>query len=200
MKRILFAAAALAAIGFNTSAMAAASASATVAMSGPVDPTCTLGTPVASATTGAVATPGASNTGVALTLANASTAALEASGFTLTYAGMCNYAHSVGIKATNGGLLNASAVANAPIAGTFVQRVGYTASAAWGGVTAAVPGATTSTSAATGVAAAMIAQQSAVAGSNLGDLVLTVAIAADANPVVAGTYSETLTLKIGATI
>jgi hypothetical protein len=202
MKRILFAAAAIAALGFNSSAFAAPSGSADVTMSGTVAPTCTLGAPTASAQTNATTTPGAATSTVALTLADSTTAALNAGGFTLTYAGMCNYAHNVGIKAANGGLLNASAVANAPVAnsGTFVQRIGYTATAAWAGQSAAVPGATTSTSVATGVAAATVAQNTAVAGSNAGDLVLTVAIAADSNPVVAGAYSETLTLKIGATL
>lgn len=203
MKRILFAAAALATIGFNTSAFAAADATATVTMGGAVVPTCTLGAPVQSAETNATTTPGALTSSVALTLANASTAALNAGGFTLTYAGMCNYAHSVGIKATNGGLLQATPVT--PVGGTFVQRIGYTASIGWAGANVAVPGgAMTSTAAATGLVAAQTANNAAVAGFNKGDLVLTVAVGSGANastdPVVAGTYSETLTLQIGATL
>lgn len=199
MKRILFAAAALAAFGFNTSAMAADSATATVTMGGTVADTCTLQAPTFAATTGAPTNTATTNTStVALSLADSTTAQLKASGFTLTYAGMCNYAHQVGIKATNGGLLNATPVA--PVGGTFVQRIGYTASAVWATKTVAVPGAITSTVSATGEIAAQAAVHEAVIGSNQGDLVLTVGIAAVATPVVAGTYSETLTLKIGATI
>jgi hypothetical protein len=202
MKRILFAAAALAAVGFNTSAMADASASAAVTFSGTNAETCTLGTPVPSAQTNAVATPGASTTTVAMTLTNSTSAALNAGGFTLTYAGMCDYAHSVGIKATNGGLLNASAVANAPVAGSgaFIQRIGYTSSVAWAGATTTGPAPANDTAVATGDTPSTVAIQTAVLGSNRGPLVLTVGIAADATPVVAGLYSETLTLKIGAII
>ncbi len=196
MKRILIAATAIAALGFNTSAFAAVDASATVTMGGKVANTCTLGTPTLSSLNASL-TPAASSSVVTFnSLANTNTAALNASGFAMNYEGMCNMAHQIQLKAANGGLRQVTPVA--VLGGNFVERIGYTATATWGGQTASPAIDATSTGAAP--AAAEKQDTKTVAGANAGTLVLQVTIPSNAAPVVAGDYTETLTLKVAATI
>ena len=154
------------------------------------------------ATFGSAAGNGGTTAVTITNLADAGTAVLNSAGFTLTYSNsFCNYAHSVGIKATNGGLINASAAANAPVGGTFVQRVGYDADVTWAGASTQGPKPASVTTTAAGDGAQDDAINTSVSGSNRGDLVLSVAIDNSAtDPVVSGAYSETLTLKIGATL
>ncbi len=202
MKKLILAAASLVALS-SGSAFAADTQSTDVTFSGTVANTCVLKQGVFSAGTNAVlsgtAGGNAGTSTVALTLADATTAALNSAGFTLTYAdSYCNYAHKITIKATNGGLLN-STTGNDPVAtsGAFVQRIGYDADLKWmGNSFAQGPNPSTSTTDKTGDTSATNEMPFAVNGANRADVVLTVAIASNTNPVVAGTYSETLTIKL----
>lgn len=206
MKKLIIVATAVAALA-GSSAFADASQSTDVTFSGSVDKTCVLTAPTVTLSKNASSTAlnGASGIStIAITnLADASTAALNAASFTLTYAdSYCNYNHQVGIKAKNGGMID-SGTANDPVAdsGNFVRRIGYTSNVAWGGGTDLTgPAPTTVYDTDAGDASKTTKLEKNVAGANRGNLVLTVSIAADANPVVAGSYSETLTLKIGATL
>ncbi len=205
MKKLIIAATAVAALTAS-SAFADASQSTSVTFSGSVDNTCVMTTPTVTASSNAASTALAGAAGVstiAITnLADASTAALNAASFTLTYDGSyCNYAHKVGIKALKGGLVE-TADTNDVVAGSgnFVQRIGYDADVTWAGASTQGPDPATSYSSDEGDATKTTAINTTVTGANRGALVLSVAVAADTNPVVAGTYSETLTLKIGATL
>ena len=203
MKKLIIAAASLAALA-SGSAFAADSQSTDVTFAGTVANTCVLKNAVSSGLSNVTETSVAGNAGTSVlaitNLADATSAALNSAGFTLTYAdSYCNYAHKISIKATNGGLIN-STTGNDPVAtsGTFVQRIGYDADLKWmGPAFAQGPNPATSTSTKAGDAASTTQIDFPVSGANRADVVLTVAIAANVNPVVAGSYSETLTIKLG---
>ena len=178
-------------------AFAAPSASNDITINGTAPQVCTLGNPN---TTGSATNATFAGTTVSVTaLASATDASLNQTSVTLRYAGLCNYAHNVGLKSANGGLVNASGAANAPVAGsgTFIQRVGYTATANWAGANDVLA---TSNSTTSYVAPGVVKANWSVAGANQGNLDVNVAIASSSTPVVAGTYGDTLTVGIGAAL
>lgn len=192
MKRVLMAAAA--ASLFVAPAFAADSASTAIDFSGTVENTCVLEAGADSAATNA------SLAGTTVTLSDLvddTTAVLNASGLTLTFAdSYCNYAHDVDLDATNGGLIS-SAVSGDVVGGTFVTRIGYTADLSWAGQAINLAP-TTDTNDFDG-AEAVDGTKIDIAGANREDLTIVFAIAQDNpnDPVLAGTYSETLTIEMG---
>ncbi|KAF0092808.1 MAG: hypothetical protein FD163_574 [Hyphomonadaceae bacterium] len=205
MKRIIFAATSFAAMAMAGSAFAANSQTTTAFMQGNVPDTCVLTAPTVTASTNATNVLLGGNGGqstMLLTLADANTAKLNAVSFTLTYAdSYCNYNHSVGIKATNGGLI-ASDYDPVATSGAFIRRIGYDADIKWmGPAFAQGPNPGTSTTTDLGDTLSTAAVNFPVAGANRADLVIQVTIDnSNQTPVVSGTYTEYLTLKIGATL
>jgi len=207
MKKMLLFGAAVVALSCATApAFAAASASNGVAISGTSTPTCTLNSGVQSAATNATYTPGAGASTLAVTtLASATDATLQTTSATVTFVGMCNYAHNVGLMSANSGLQNAS-TSNDPLAtsGSFIKKIGYTASYQWAGHSSTGSETLTFTNdVGTGSSAAATVTKGAtfaVSGANRGNLVLQFDIAGLATPVVAGTYTDTLTVQIGASL
>lgn len=184
--------AAAAALLFAAGGANAQSASSSITLSGTAAPTCNIPTtPVASSNTNVTinsSTAAASSLTVTSFIDTAAVA--NAAALTLTYANaMCNYAHNVGVQTTNGGIKQQSGTTTV-IGGTFANNVNYTATATFGGSTATI----------TTNGTANAKQSTAVAGANMGNLVLTVSVAAGTNPVLQGSYSDTLTLQIGAAL
>lgn len=126
---------------------------------------------------------------------NTDTAAMDTSSAPITYAGAwCNYAASISVKSTNGGMTPAAATATLAaltVAGTFAPRIDYTAEMAFCGQTTSLT--TTGT-------AADVSTLMACGGPNIGDLVLTLSTAATTVPLVAGDYEDVLEVKIGVTL
>ncbi len=205
MKKLILAASAIAAmIGSNV--LADASQSTSVTIGGSVTPTCIMTTPTFAAATNASSVllvgPAGTSAVTIPNLADSATAALNSSDFKLTYSdSYCNYAHTVGIKATNGGLVD-SGTGNDPVAGSgdFVRRIGYNSIVSWAGQDIDGPNPATSVSTDLGDATKTSAINTSIAGANRGALVLHVVVPSNPNPVIAGSYTETLTLKIGATL
>lgn len=192
-KYIVSAAAVAAAMALTTAAQAAPSASSDITITGVAESVCNIpSAPAPSANTNF--TVGASTAAAtALTVTdfiNDTTALANAAAITLTFgSAMCNYAHVLDLRTLNGGLLNAAPPAI--VAGTFLDRVDYSASATFGGTTANLT---------TDGTAGLTNGGQAVAGANIGNLVLTITISAGATPVLVGTYTDTLRVQIGAAI
>lgn len=98
----------------------------------------------------------------------------------------CNYQAYVGIRTQNGGLIRSGQ----PVAG-FDNKVDYSATLSWASTTAAI-----NTSTATSFT--NVVQISAPAAT--GDAILNVTPIANANPLIAGSYQDILTLQIGASL
>jgi hypothetical protein len=191
MKRILFAAAALAAFGFSSSAMAAATAEARVQVSGTVANTCTLAATETFSGTGANKT---AADAVFLTLADETNATLKASNFEMTFKAMCNSAHEVTLRSTKGGLVQTNETPVDVREGTFIKRIGYEAKVIWAATPVVVA---PSTNVGTSVGQGEMTARGSVTGAKDGDLRLQVAVTAVNTPVVSGTFSDTLTINIG---
>ena len=204
MKRIIFAATSIAALTIAGSALAASSQTTTTLMQGNVPDTCVLNTPTFAAlyaSSPALVGNGGQST-ILLTLADSTTAKLNGVSFELTYAdSYCNYAHSVGIQATNGGLIASD---NDPVAtsGAFIRRIGYDADIKWmGPAFAQGPNPAHSTTLDSGDATQAAAFNFPVTGANRADLVIRVTIdSSNTTPVVSGTYTEYLTVRMAATL
>lgn len=201
MKRVLMAASAVALLA-APSAIAADSQTTDITFSGSVADTCVMSAPTVTASSNATSTAlegnvGTSVIGIDSLATSADDASLAAASFQLTYAdSYCNYAHTIDMASLNGGMEIATPVS--VVGGTFVQLIGYDSTLTWGAATVTDVDAATSTASATGTP--VNGTEDTVAGAYRGDLVLDVAIAADANPVVSGTYSETLTISLGVAI
>ena len=117
---------------------------------------------------------------------------------TLRYVGMCNYAHNVSIKSTNGVMVNGAFVAPVAGSGAFVERVGYAANFTWAGSSAATGIADKTSTSANAAFGAQTSSDTSIAGANAGNLDVTLTFAANASPVVSGTYTDVLTAQIGA--
>lgn len=196
MKRVLGIAAGIALLISAGAAQAADSASSAITIQGVAENVCNIPTAPGTGTPSNITVGASTAATTALTITdfiNDTTAVANSASITLTFANaMCNYAHNLGLKTTNGGLTQQAGGSTAVGgSGTFLSRVDYTASASFGGVT-------TSNLVTAGTAAASVS--SGVSGANLGDLVVTFSIAAGAVPVLQGTYQDTLTVKIGAAI
>ena len=184
-------------------AFALPSANATVTMGGKVENTCTLGalTPVgatnASLATGATAT----NATVNITTLASATTALYQTGtvITLGMSGMCNYVHNVSLQTTKGGLkpTPAQLLANSEVAASqpFLKHVNYNAIVTWGGP---VPTVLSTSNVAGDKTSAAISGAFTGAGSLILSLVSPAGFAT--TPMIAGTYTDTLKLQIGAAL
>jgi hypothetical protein len=164
-------------------------ATSDITMQGQVANTCGfLSGPVPSNTNNASLTDATVGTPiVTFDLADATTANLKASTIRLTFGGMCNYSPTtLSLKSTKGGLIAGSAPA-LPISG-FLTRIDYTATAQWGTASA---GFTTDGS------LPIVSNSSAVNSPRNVNLVLNIMIDAATTPVIAGTYTDTLTVQLG---
>lgn len=187
---------------------AQANASNNLSMGGTSPDVCLIrAAPTAPSTTNASLTGANAGAGtVAITtLASAANATLQAAAITLNFSAMCNNAHSITLTSTNGGLQNAAAVENTVLAGStnFIRKVGYTVGYTWGAQTGG--GFTFLNDTGVGGSGALSAPATStplvINGANDGSLVMTINVAAVANtPVVAGGYSDTLTLAFSSTI
>lgn len=198
--KLLFAAAAFSLL--SGPSFAQASADDTLTLSGTMVPVCTLSaSPVASSLVGATTFNGTNTVSIS-DLFSTVNATMAAGGVTLTYAGMCNYNHFISLRSTNSGLSNVTLAADDPVAGsgTFVQKIGFAASAAWAGAGPATLN-FVNILATPAADAPLTSTNVAVTGSNQGDLVLTLTFPASAGrPVVRGAYADTLFVQIGADI
>lgn len=202
MKRVLMAAAA-ASLLVTPAALAAPSQTTDVTISGSVADTCVMSAPTVTASSNATASAlngnaGTSTIGIDSLATSADDASLAAASFQLTYSdSYCNYAHSIDMASAKGGMVIDTPVA--VVGGTFVQMIGYDSTLTWGAASVTDVDSTTST-ASNAAPGAVNGTEASVAGAYRGDLILDVSIAADTNPVVSGTYSETLTISLGVAI
>ena len=205
MKRIIFGLASVALLaGTATTAMSAADDDTKITITGTAENVCRIGgvlasDPTAGAVTNITSTTLGNNAST-LTITDFvvdATAILNDAASTLTYAdSYCNYAHNISMSAANGGLDHDGVVS--VTGGTFTQHVNYTAIATMGAQSNTLTLAE-STTAVHG--AAVVSTATAVAGANRADL--TVAIDIDqspTDPVLAGVYTDTLCIQIGAAL
>lgn len=174
-------------------AYAADTATTVITLSGTAPNTCNIPTaPTAPAASNMSLNGGgtvAANTVNVTNIFNTTTGALTGGNITLRFGNVvCNYNATIGLRTTNG---NLTAAAGTIVGGTFLNDIDYTATATWG----AAPVATLN---ATGTAGATVNQ--AAGGANVADLDLVITVGASATPVVGGTYSDTLTLQVGAAL
>lgn len=203
MKKILLAATA-ASMMIAGSAHAASSASADVTLSANVPNTCYIrslapaslpsnvsGTNVSNTTSGAV------TISYGTELADANTAIALQKTATYNLSAYCNYAsHTVGLKSTNGGLVTAS---NATTVGSFDHRINYTANYTWDGTVA--PSITTSGNLGNGNSVStFVDNQTAALPTNTTNAVLTITTTAGTDPLVQGSYTDTLKISLGAAL
>lgn len=187
-------AAALACGFFAAGAVHAADTATTViTLSGTAPSTCNIPTapsaPSASNMTLNGGGTAAANTVNVTSIFDATTGALSGGNITLRFGNVvCNYNATIGLRTTNG---NLTAAAGTVVSGTFLNDIDYTASATWGAAPVATLNATGTAGTTTNVAAG---------GANVADLDLTITVAPSATPVIGGTYSDTLTLQVGAAL
>lgn len=192
--RLLCFATALAGIG-AAPAFAQATDSDTVNLSGTQAQTCTLGAFSAGAVSGALNAGNFSAGTLNLTgTMSASTAIRAAGSITLNATAMCNYGHNVSVRQTGGGLINASDVA--PTQGTFIRKQGYEAVVSWASLT--ITASSADVTAAPPAPAAVTSTDQSISGAASGTLSLTLSVAASASPVVAGAYTDSVVVQIGA--
>jgi len=212
MKRIFLLAAVVASAITPATAFAAPTANSNVQLNATVANTCAIrgitGSPANATLTatgeslltnasGSDALAGASLAFTNTSLFNSTTAATNAIANALTVSAFCNYAtHNVGLQSANGGLI---ASGTAPTtAGTFAERVNYTAVlSAWGAVTSTLDttAATTTRIAAETNAPPVI--QATPVNTNTATLVITTK-AYTTHPALAGAYTDTLRIRLGA--
>lgn len=203
MKRVLMAAAA-ASLFASPAAFAADSQTTNITIEGTVANTCVMGTPgflgTNASQTALAGNAGTSAVEITSLAVSADDAALAAVEFTLTYSdSYCNYAHSVDLNSANGGLVDATPIDVVAGSGDFVRRIGYDSTLTWADGAAIVSDVDPTTSTAQATGTAIDGTAAPVSGAFRGDLVLGVVIASNPNPVVAGTYNETLTVTMGPT-
>lgn len=179
----------------TTPVFAQATDSDALNLSGTQAQTCTLGAFSASAATGAlvVGDYGAGTLSLTGTM-SPSTAIRAAGSITLNAAAMCNYAHSVSVRQSGGGLINASDLA--PAQGTFIRKQGYDAVVSWAAetITASSPDVTAEPS----PPAAVTSTNQSINGAASGTLGLTLSVVDSASPVLSGTYTDSVVVQIGA--
>lgn len=135
----------------------------------------------------------ASNTVNITQFVNQNTALVNASNLSLQFPGtLCNYNATVSIQSKSGGLVSANGSAVASGSGAFLQSVPYTVNATWGSVNL-----TLDTSTANGSTMTVSAPTN---GATSGNLTLLFATQASSLPVPQGTYQDTVTVKIGASM
>lgn len=178
---------------------AASSDDESVAINGTVVNTCTLGVPSQVGALNGSLIGGATSTSATLTFTNIADATdASYTGFgsvvSLSFAGMCNYAAKLGVQTTSGALINSNA-ANVPVAGSlpFSDKVMYQAAASWNGV-----GPTLNTNGTAG-----IKNEQSYAGALLADVILDITLklaSVPGSPMLAGDYTDTLTIQLGASL
>ena len=162
------------------------SASVNFALTGTAVPVCLLG--AATATGGATNATYAANTITLTQFIDPSTALVTASTMPLQISNaMCNYNAWLSVSSQNGGMTSSNA--STVVGGSFLTTVPYTVQASWGTLTV-----TLDTSTGNKVA------KTQAAGANAGALSLNFATVASTLPVVQGTYSDVVTVKIGASM
>ncbi len=109
--------------------------------------------------------------------------------FTLTVQATCNYAHSFGLKSQNGGLKNTT---TSVVGGSFIQSVNYTVGGLWGLHPIALQ--------TFGLPNTKSFGFGDVDGANRGSVVLAVSLNNPLfnRPLVAGAFTDVLTLQLGA--
>lgn len=172
---------------------AADTATTVITLSGTAPSTCNIPTaptaPVSSNMTLNGGGTAAANAVTVTDIFNTTTGALTGGNITLRFPSvMCNYNATIGLRTTNGNLTTGAATV---VGGTFLTDIDYTASTAWGGAAVASLNATGTAGATTNTVSG---------GANVGDLDLTITVAPSALPVYGGTYSDTLTLQVGAAL
>jgi hypothetical protein len=147
-------------------------------------PVCLLSSPIVS---GSSLNAGYAVNSVTLTqLIDPTTALANDSSISLQIAhALCNHSAWLSLGSRNGGLTSSTGASVA--AGQFLTVIPYVAAASWGGLTL-----TLDTGSGVNIA------KGEVAGANSGSLSLNIAVHKGATPVVQGTYSDVLTVKIGA--
>lgn len=176
-------------------ALAQATDTDTVSLSGTQAQTCTLGAFSAGAATGALVVGDFGAGTLTLTGTMSSSTAIRAAGsITLNATAMCNYGHNVSVRQTGGGLINASDFA--PTQGTFVRKQGYAAAVTW--ATETITASSSDVTTAPAAPAAVTSLDKSISGAAAGTLSLTLSVAASASPVVAGAYSDSVVVQIGA--
>jgi len=194
MKKMILGATAAALLA--SPALAAPSAEQTVTINGTAPTVCTLGAPTSANLVGNLNVTGSTVTVTGLF--DAADATMDAGSVTLRFAGMCNYPHNVSLKSANGYLYNTTSNV-APLSGTFFRRIGYNAAYAWANVfrPTAIPAVDSTLAGQSGVA--VTSADAAVSGANLGTLNVTLRFdGSGTTPVVAGNYTDSLTVQIGA--
>ena len=184
-----------------TAAIANATATADIVMSANVPNTCyinNLAPIVTPSNVGATSVSNTTNGSVTIsygnTLADPITAIATPSVVTYSVNAYCNYAaHNVALKSDEGGLVTGS---NQTTVGAFDHRINYAADFAWGSVH---PSITTVGNLGTANAVPVVDNEIAPVPTNLNST-LTVATAAGTNPLVAGTYGDTLRISFGASL
>jgi hypothetical protein len=162
------------------------SASTSFTITGVAVPVCVLSSPAASGSS--VNATFALNTVSLTQLIDPNTALVNDSALTLEVShAMCNYAAWLSLGSRNGGLTSSNASGVASGSGGFLTVVPYTAAATWGGMSVSLD--TTS---------GLKVAKAQATGANSGSLVINVATQKSQLPVVQGTYSDVLTVKLGA--
>lgn len=160
-------------------------------MGGEAVPICQMPAPTTSSTNNA------SFDGSKLSIAellDENTAMVKASEVIISYPGtMCNWAATLSVASANGAMIRTSGTDTAVAgSGQFLDRIHYTVNVQWGQIsidnfnTALLTG-DRKISKATG-------------GANRADLIVTVRTAEGNTPVLNGTYTDTLTVKVGPAI
>ncbi len=163
------------------------SASQTFTISGTAAPVCLLGTPSPSGSNNATY---AANTITLTQFIDPSTALVNDASMTLNISNaMCNYNAWLSVGSQNGGLKPGNAPTVLSGSGGFLTLVPYTVEANWGTVHVSLD--TT-----TGINTAKVQ----AGGANSGSLSLVFATHKSSLPVVQGNYSDTVTVKIGASL
>lgn len=184
MKLSLITSLALAA-AMSAPAFAASDASDTITINGSVADTCTLSID-GSAVSSSNATFAGSTIDIT-SLADATTAVMTPASMSLSFDGMCNYAHSIGLESANGGLDYTGSVS--VVGGTFDDLVEYTVSASWdGGVSLESEN--------------TVANQSVAGAFREDDVTLAFIFDNDggSDPLLSGAYTDSLTIQLGAAL
>lgn len=192
LKKILMGTAALTLLASTSvvSANAADSASSTITINGSVADTCTLS--LAAASSGDNNASYAGNVITVTQLADAGDATFNDADTTLSFDGMCNYAHNMSLQSANGGMEHDGSVAVVAGSGTFDDLIEYDVTANWanpvvldasGGATVTATDAPGGAYSATGVT-----------------VVFNIDNDGGTDPLLSGGYTDSVIIKLGATI
>lgn len=190
MKKLLASASVIAFMVVSSSAFAADDATTDIIIEGTAEEVCQIPSgPVQQSATNASA---AGNVVTLDDFIDDIDATVNAASITLQFENvMCNYAAKLSLESASGGLAQQTGGSTAVSgSGSFLNHVNYTAGAVWGTVTAPA----TLTTGTGGV----VTEQNA-GGANLADLDVTISTADGSTPVLEGSYSDTLTVKVGPT-